>query len=465
VQGFESVAAVLDGLRAKLRVAAASVNGDSRHGRVIRVEEDFPDLDPLDWLSWQGHAERTYWSDRDRSFAMAGVGVAHRCQDTNLFTLGEALDSIKRHVSSTYPNLRYYGGAQFSPTAEAAEGWEPFGAYSFTLPAVELTRKEERYHLACNVAIPPDGLDGKLDIAMATLESLHFCAPDLRRELPDLRARDDSPEESEWHELIERLLMAFAETELKKTVLSRRADLHFGEPVDPIELLKNLAANTAHSYDYCFQHAPGRALVGASPERLYKRINTYIQTEALAGTRPHGETPGEDVALGEALLNSDKDRREHGLVLDKLREVLDEQCRAVRGGDRVELLVLRQCQHLISRIEGMLWEPGGDAALLAALHPTPAVGGSPTEAALKAIEELEPFSRGWFAGPVGWVGFDSTEFAVAIRSGLVDRDRVSVYAGAGIVAGSEAAAEWDEVENKLGSFLGLFEQPSWASRL
>ena len=455
----------LDRLRKNLIAAAAAIEGDPGRDPVLRVEEDIPQIEPLDWLSWQDHAARTYWSDRDHSFAMAGVGAAHRCHDSNLSTLDDAFRSMKQHVSSSYPNLRYYGGTQFSSATEVAPAWEPCGAYSFTLPRVELLRKDHRFQLACNLLITPEGVDSELEAAIHTLDTLQFSAPSRSENLPALCAREDLPTEAEWHEMIEKLLGAFAGSEMQKAVLARRADLRFDEDIDPLNLLKKLAENTAHSYDYCFQFEHGHALVGASPERLYKRINTYIQTEALAGTRPRGETPGQDKALGEALLGSDKDRREHGLVLDKICEILDERCRALHGDGRVELLVLRQCQHLITRIEGMLWDSGGDAELLAALHPTPAVGGSPTEAALKAIENLEPFSRGWFAGPVGWVGFDSAEFAVAIRSGLVQRDTLSIYAGAGIVEGSEALSEWEEVENKLGSFLGLLEEAPSANRV
>jgi menaquinone-specific isochorismate synthase len=121
----------------------------------------------------------------------------------------------------------------------------------------------------------------------------------------------------------------------------------------------------------------------------------------------------------------------------------------------ISVLKLHQCQHLRTHIEGILEQDNTDADLLRTLHPTPAVGGLPKEGAVRWIAEAEPFDRGWFAGPVGWIGGDSAEFAVGIRSGLVSDTTLSLYAGAGIVPGSEAEQEWAEIENKLSPFVGI----------
>jgi menaquinone-specific isochorismate synthase len=130
----------------------------------------------------------------------------------------------------------------------------------------------------------------------------------------------------------------------------------------------------------------------------------------------------------------------------------------VRVSDHVELVKLPHIQHILRTIEGDLGGGESDLEILRALHPTPAVGGYPADLALNAIKELEPFERGWYAGPVGWVGPDAAEFAVAIRSGLVSGNTLSLYSGAGIVPGSRPEAEWDEIENKTRTFLGVLQE-------
>ena len=142
---------------------------------------------------------------------------------------------------------------------------------------------------------------------------------------------------------------------------------------------------------------------------------------------------------------------------DAIRSTLDALCTSTRMPQHRTEMRLSKGRHLHSRIEGRLREGVSTARLLTALHPTPAVGGVPTGAALDLIRECEDFDRGWYAGPVGWIGADDAEFAVAIRSGLVEDDRLSLYSGAGIVRGSEPEAEWDEIEQKIENFLSLVD--------
>jgi menaquinone-specific isochorismate synthase len=125
---------------------------------------------------------------------------------------------------------------------------------------------------------------------------------------------------------------------------------------------------------------------------------------------------------------------------------------------KASLLRLANKQHLFSQVTADLLDDVSDGELVDRLHPTPAVGGYPTENALDEIRRLESFQRGWYAAPVGWIGADEAEFAVAIRSGVVQAERLTLYSGAGIVPGSTAAAEWDEIEQKISDFLSLLKR-------
>ena len=270
---------------------------------------------------------------------------------------------------------------------------------------------------------------------------------------PVILSRSDAPDRAGWAALINKALGALDTGALDKVVLARETCFTATAPFDAVGLLTRLIDLSPHTFSFCFHPAEDRAFIGASPERLFKRINGYIQSEAVAGTAPRGVTDEKDRALGEALLNSPKDRREQQFVTDMLREHFRRFCYSVEVEPQPHLMRLRNCQHLCTRIEGLLNDAESDAALLEALHPTPAVGGCPRERALKWIEAEEPFDRGIYASPTGWVGYDSAEFCVAIRSGLVQGNTLALYSGAGIVTGSTPKDEWAEIENKMANFL------------
>ena len=214
--------------------------------------------------------------------------------------------------------------------------------------------------------------------------------------------------------------------------------------------------NNHTSYHFCFQINSTTAFIGTSPERLYYRHDRLLKTEAIAGTRHRGASIQSDMLLSEELQSSPKDIREHQLVVENLQSILSQLCESVKIDRTAAILKLNKVQHLYTQCQGILTPDVTDADILPQLHPTPAVGGVPRTPALKLIQELEPFERGWYAAPVGWVGADDAEFAVAIRSGLIDRDRLLLFAGAGIVTGSQSEEEWIEIENKIRHFTDLF---------
>jgi isochorismate synthase len=193
----------------------------------------------------------------------------------------------------------------------------------------------------------------------------------------------------------------------------------------------------------------GGWLVGATPETIVRLDEGVVETEALAGTAPRGADTLEDDALGAALRASDKDRLEHDLVVADVRDRLAATCDDVAVGP-LELARLRNVQHLRAALTGRA-RPGTHVLeLLAALHPTAALGGAPAEPALAWLARHDPVERGWYAGPVGWIAPDGGgAFVAAIRAALVAGGTAASYAGAGIVPGSSAEAEWRETEAKL----------------
>jgi menaquinone-specific isochorismate synthase len=191
---------------------------------------------------------------------------------------------------------------------------------------------------------------------------------------------------------------------------------------------------------FLFRAPDGAAFLGATPETLCRVEGRHLETEALAGSA----APAQAGALG----GSDKDLREHEAVVRYILRALKPLTERLEADAEPALLTLKNVAHLRTGIRAELREGVGVAELVAALHPTPAVGGTPRERALEFLVEHEALDRGWYAGPVGWVGPGRAHQMVALRSARIQGSRARLFVGAGIVAGSSAEAEWRETEMK-----------------
>lgn len=424
--------------------------------RVERVEVETEVCEPLAWLAAQASPSKLYWHGRAEKDALAGAGVADVIGGAG----GAILDRLQERLARlTSARVRYVGGLRFEPMQLAAPEWGAFGAVRFVLPRVELRVEGGRARLAANLVLPRDATE--VERVVAEIERTQWPEATRSAALPLPIARTDVPGPDGWRQGIEAALHAFESTELQKVVLARRARYEFDEPLDPFALTRRLEAATPACFHFLVQPTPGVAFVGASPERLFRRDGTALRSEAVAGTRPRGQSDAADAQLRDELRMSDKDQREHGFVRERIRDVLGPFSEALDVESEASDMVLARGRHLYSGITATLKPDVQSLDLLRALHPTPAVGGTPTDAARAMIRDAEPFDRGWYAGPIGWVGRDAAEFAVGIRSGLVQQGAtpsLSLYSGAGIVRGSEAAAEWAEIEHKVSDFarvLGL----------
>jgi menaquinone-specific isochorismate synthase len=321
----------------------------------------------------------------------------------------------------------------FDPDAPVADPWTPFGRYAFWVPRYELLREDQTWFLALN------GAAGDLPERLAN-DRILADAPADPPALPTGRVLSVEPQEATWHTHVTGLTASFGEA-LAKLVLASRCQVRLTGATDPCTLLHQLRGNRQGSYDFIFQTG-ARSFLGRSPECLYRRDGDRVATEALAGT-----------GAGEAgLRDSAKEIREHDYVVKDIEAALQTVCRDVQAARGPELVSWGALQHLCTRFQATLETGADDGALLRALHPSAAVLGYPRPEARRRLAAYEPFSRGWYAGPVGWIGRDAAEFAVAIRSALLrDRD-LAVYAGAGIVQGSQPAREWQELQDKMRPF-------------
>ncbi len=429
----------LAALDAALRDAAGDVQA------IRRVEADVPPLDALAWLAAQTLAPAIAWQSRGEAEMCAAVGAT-------LTVEADALDALA--VPDLPPDARLYGAARFAPMGTVGAEWAEFGRIRFTLPRVELRSDGQTARLAVYLA-PGE----TAEIAREALAAVRDAGTPAPWTPPASRTRTDAPDRTGWTHAVREALDAIKRGSLGKVVLARRSRRRLGAPVDPVALLARLAAATPRSFHAIVQPVPGGpAFVSATPERLFRLDGRRVLTEAVAGTRPRDERDVDDDRLLADLLGSEKDQREHRFVVDAVARRLAPLSTRFHADAEARAMTLPRGRHLLTPIEATLRPGVGALDVLRALHPTPAVGGTPRREAEAAIARLEPFDRGLYAGPVGWIGRDAdgaeaAEFAVGIRSALVDGATVSLYSGAGIVAGSEPDAEWDEIEHKTGDLL------------
>ena len=257
-------------------------------------------------------------------------------------------------------------------------------------------------------------------------------------------------------EAVDRALQEFQSGPLEKVVLARKSCLELTETITPFALVEILAGGAPACFHFCLQPtANSGAFLGASPELLFRREGSRLESEAVAGTRPRSLDTVEDERLESQLLKMSKEQLEHRLVVDSLETTFCELCADFSQDSSPSVLKLSRVQHLRTAFSGQLNDGVGDDAILRAFHPTPATCGSPCDSAARFIAVNELFDRGWYAGPVGFVSRDEAEFAVAIRSMLWLGRKTHVYAGAGIVDGSESEREWSELEDKIAGVLHL----------
>ncbi len=253
---------------------------------------------------------------------------------------------------------------------------------------------------------------------------------------------------AKWQRAISEVVEKISRGEVDKVVLARDVVARSTTPID----VRNLLTRLSSAYSECWAFAVD-GLVGATPEMLVKRRGDQVTSRVLAGTVRRGEDKNQDANLAEALLASDKDQEEHEYAVSSVAQALANHCTNLDVPDEPRLLRLANVQHLATDITGLLADEIPVLTLAASLHPTAAVCGTPTERAANIIRALEGMDRNRYAGPVGWM--DATgdgEFGIALRCGEIDSDdprRIRLFAGCGIVAGSDPISELAESAAKL----------------
>lgn len=279
-----------------------------------------------------------------------------------------------------------------------------------------------------------------------------------RRKVTVARSRP-RPSPAGYADAVRTALGRIASGEVDKVVLARTLELEALDDWSVPELVAELVARNPAATTLAVPlddpaDSQARWLVGASPELLLRRRGPSVLLRPLAGSIPRSPEPDEDMRRADALMVSDKDRREHAFVVDAIVEALTPFCRTITTPEP-ELMATPAVWHLATRISALLTDTGTTSVdLVSALHPTPAVGGSPRAAAMRVIEEVEGLDRGCYAGAVGWQDVHGDgEWVVAVRCAEVSGRRLRVFGGAGIVQGSDPDLEVAETAAKMRTVL------------
>ena len=354
------------------------------------------------------------------------------------------------------------GGATFLETPSTDACWVGFEDGRLDVPAILLSTVGGDTVLTAQLMVegPLDAsaaIDALLDRAACLLgDGSSRTSAHVEERLPTLRRAGSTPERVEWSASVARSSGAVGRGRIDKVVLARRVDVEASAPLDVRGALSRLGASpdgaaTAPVTVFAFTRGE-RTFLGASPERLVASSGRVFHTIALAGTTARDPDPVADEHLALSLLASEKDREEHAVVVDMLRETLAPVAATLDIERTPHVVRLPTVQHLASDVSGVLHDDRSVLDLVDRLHPTPAVGGWPRAVALELLEEQEHLDRGWYAGPVGWLdSHGDGEFVVAIRSGVVQGTQASLFVGCGIVGDSEPDREWAESDMKLES--------------
>jgi len=446
--------------------------GVSRRRRTlvsVTVETDLADPCAAVFASRLASDRWFCWEQPDREFALAGLGVAQAVASRGrerfaevarqcLGTGGDAILDEPRGLPAGAGPV-WLGGFAFAPDGGGTSTWSSLPPASMTLPELSLCRSGGRTFLTVNAVVAPgEDPEARVGALSARLAGLRDEALPLLDPHPTARTEIRSARPpGDFERSVAAATARIEAGEMKKVVLAREVVVSAAAAHDPAAVFGAMREQFPSCFCFCCG-TPEAAFIGASPELLVRRSGAGVSTVALAGSTRRSSDPAVDDHLGEQLLRSDKNRREQRIVAERIVRALRPHAVWVEAAAEPEIVKVANIQHLGTPVIAQLADPRSAIELAGLLHPTPAVGAEPPAAAA-AIAELEAMDRGWYAGPVGWMdATEDGEFCVALRSALLRDREAHLYAGVGVVAGSDPEAELAETEVKLGALLPLLAE-------
>lgn len=432
------------------------------HG--VSLSLPIPIIDPLRLLHQAfPHERHLYLENTSQHRATIALGSLLEAAATGPERFDRVHEFIEtwRHQISCYdelaqpsPGIQFFCSFAFfdTPTHPAS----PFPAASVFLPRWQITQHQQTSILTANLLLTPlSDLEALLQQILQRLRQIETLAEQpltITPRAPSLIQPALTPQP--FTEAVQHALQHICHNRLRKIVLAHALDVLATQSFDPAQLLQRLRQQHPDCYVFSVGNGHGVSFIGASPERLLSIRQQRLVTDALAGSSPRGNTTEADALLAQQLLTSAKEQDEHQFVVDFLVQRLTDLGLRPSYRTRPGLLRLSNIQHLHTPIRATVPLHTHPLHLVKALHPTPAVAGVPTDQACQQIRRFEQFDRALYAAPIGWIDHQgNSEFIVGIRSALIQANRARLYAGAGIVAGSDPERELDEIRLKLRTLM------------
>ena len=435
---------------------------DTRTQALVSLTRPFPSkLDPIELFTVARRIDdvASYWSLPAKGSWIVGVGNATDITTEGARRFKQAADTIEDLTGSAIIEANngsgplFLGGFRFNPDSRMDALWDGFYDGLLTLPRWMIASQVTgQYSYTANLVLNAQSDVEALRKQLAVEAQLLVNKPADSSQPVTAPANREQAVDS-WGHRVEQALRAIGEGKLNKVTLARRMKLRSKTVIPPELVLRSLTRSYPECRTFAFCRR-GASFVGASPEELVSLSGTNVSSTCLAGTAPRGESETADTELSNWLLKNEKERREHKVVVDWVSERMGALCSKLTWNEVPYVLKLGNVQHLATHFVGTRKDGRHVLDFVEALHPTPAVGGMPLRPALEMIGRLEDFDRGWYTGPVGWVdGNGNGEFAIAIRCALLQGKEAYLYAGDGIVAGSDPDTEDHETMMKFKPLL------------
>jgi isochorismate synthase len=421
-----------------------------------------PDFDPCPTVTQR---DAIVWEQPERGFALAATGHAARLTASGSSRFQDVKSQLTRLLDEAVieqdsgaalrPAPLSFAGFAFDPANPDDVAWFGFPEALVVLPRILLARSSAHLFFSANVMAEPDtNADGCVSDLCNDIERLLEPTEAADSETSTRFLDPGQEARAYWDDSVTGLTQRIAAGEAGKVVLARRVQAESEGGFELRDVLERLRQRYRECTVFAFRSGEEACFLGATPEMLVSLQGRAVRADCLAGSAARGATPTEDEARGAALLADDKERREHAFVAQSLNESLSALCSDIRGPETPRLRRFANVQHLHTPFEATTRGQRHVLDLVERLHPTAATAGLPRDASLALIREHEPFSRGWYAGPIGWIDAEGGgEFAVALRSALLRGDVASLYAGCGIVTGSDPEREYAESLLKLQAML------------
>jgi len=459
---------------ARAAIGAAAVGGEMQW---VALQAEIARCDALAAFAVAHFGDRFYWERPAAGRAIVGLGRAGVIESEGARRFAEASERaasvferlhVAGHATAADAGPFFVGGFAFASCAPREPHWKDFSAGRMILPEITLSVTAERSWLTIVQAVEPveparldtrvreicDALHVRLDQVSGQLTHLGVFETSSVEDAAPRRYRASADRaHAEYRAQVEAALREIAEGSFEKVVLARSISVSEAGSYDSCALLD--ALRQAHPSCAIFAVArPEAVFLGATPECLVRLVGSRFETASVAGSAPRGRSPEEDLELGRRLRESKKEQTEHSFVVRALRDALAPHCTSLQVQESPRLMRLQDIQHLETPIVGQLREPRSIFDLVGSIHPTPAIAGAPREAALEWLRANENLDRGWYSGPIGFADPDGGgEFFAALRSAVLRGNEAQLFAGAGVVSGSDPESELRETRLKLRAML------------